>query len=115
MHTHAKGVVWSLFVLALGLAVGPGCPNLAYSQPPPYYGGDWRDGEEREQQRYREERRQEEYQDDYYNNNREHRRRECNNAWNGCMTQCNFLPNANYRFACVANCNNFLHECNQRR
>ena len=38
-------------------------------------------------------------------------RAQCNAHWNNCATYCNTIYDPYHRAACVANCNNELHEC----
>ncbi len=40
--------------------------------------------------------------------------RRCQEHWPVCAAPCNTLPDPYWRNACVANCNNELHECQTR-
>lgn len=51
----------------------------------------------------------------YEREQREHQQRQqtnCNVAWTNCANGCNTMANQHQRATCIANCNNYLNQCN---
>jgi len=114
MPTHALHVALSLLILAVSLTAGPGLAKVACAQQYPP-GEERRDREEYDRERAREEREREEERERARESRHEGREAQCNASWVNCVNVCNTVADNYQRYGCLANCNNFLYECRERR